>query len=51
MPQITLDLDDESIAAAQEAGIDLSELLVQALRRRLPKLHAADRGRSSAPMV
>ena len=43
MSQITLQLDDESIAAAQEAGIDLSELLVQALRRRLPNLHATDR--------
>ena len=43
MSQITLELDDESIAAAQEAGINLSELLVQALRRRLPNLHAANR--------
>jgi hypothetical protein len=32
MSRITLELDDESIAAAQEAGIDFSELLVQALR-------------------
>ena len=41
--RITVELDAESIAAANEAGIDLSELLVQALRRRLPKLHATER--------
>jgi post-segregation antitoxin (ccd killing protein) len=41
--RVTLELDSESIAAAQEAGIDLSQLLVEALRRRLPKLHAAER--------
>ena len=33
----------ESLAAAKEAGIDLSELLIHALRRRLPELHAAER--------
>jgi antitoxin CcdA len=43
MSQITLDLDDDSIAAAREAGIDLSQLLVHALRRQLPNLHAAER--------
>jgi antitoxin CcdA len=43
MSQITLELDDESIAAAREAGIDFSELLVHALRRRLPNLHVAER--------
>jgi post-segregation antitoxin (ccd killing protein) len=41
--RVTLELDSESIAAAKEAGIDLSLLLVEALRRRLPKLHAAKR--------
>jgi post-segregation antitoxin (ccd killing protein) len=41
--RVTLELDSESIAAAKEAGIDLSLLLVEALRRRLPKLHAAER--------
>jgi antitoxin CcdA len=41
--RITVELDSESIAAAQEAGIDLSKLLVEALRRRLPKLHAGER--------
>jgi post-segregation antitoxin (ccd killing protein) len=43
MSQITLELDDESIAAAREAGIDLSELLVHALRRQLPNLHVVER--------
>src|SRR4051794_32054312 len=37
--RVTLELDSESIAAAQEAGIDLSQLLVEALRQ----LHAAER--------
>jgi post-segregation antitoxin (ccd killing protein) len=41
--RVTLELDSESIAAAREAGIDLSLLLVEALRRRLPKLHAVER--------
>jgi antitoxin CcdA len=41
--RVTVELDAESIAAAKEAGIDLSQLLVEALRRRLPKLYAAER--------
>ena len=41
--RVTIELDAEAFAAAREAGIDLSELLVQALRRRLPHLHAASR--------
>ena len=40
---VTIELDAESIAAAKAAGIDLSQLLVQALRRRLPDLHKAER--------
>jgi antitoxin CcdA len=43
--RVTLELDAESIAAAKAAGIDLSQLLVDALRRRLPNLHAADRAK------
>ena len=43
MERITLELDSESVAAARAANIDLSELLVQALRRRIPPLHAAER--------
>jgi len=41
--RITIELDAESIAAARAAGIDLSKLLLDALRRRLPNLHAAER--------
>jgi antitoxin CcdA len=41
--RVTIELDSEALAAAREAGIDLSELLVQALRRRLPNLHAVSR--------
>ena len=41
--RVTIELDAESIAAAKAAGIDLSRLLVEALRRRLPNLHAAER--------
>jgi antitoxin CcdA len=41
--RITIELDSEAIAAAREAGIDLSELLTQALQRRLPHLHKAAR--------
>jgi antitoxin CcdA len=41
--RVTIELDAESIAAAKAAGIDLSKLLVEALRRRLPHLHVAER--------
>ncbi len=41
--RVTIELDAESIAAAKAAGIDLAQLLVDALRRRLPNLHAAER--------
>lgn len=41
--RVTIELDAESIAAAKAADIDLSKLLVEALRRRLPSLHAAER--------
>jgi antitoxin CcdA len=43
--RVTLELDAESIAAAEAAGIDLSRLLVDALRRRLPNLHAVERAK------
>lgn len=45
---VTIELDEESIAAARAAGIDLSELLVQALRRKLPHLHAEERAAAAA---
>jgi post-segregation antitoxin (ccd killing protein) len=40
---VELELDTEALAAAREAGIDLSELLTHALRRRLPNLHRGNR--------
>jgi post-segregation antitoxin (ccd killing protein) len=46
--RVTLELDSESLAAAKEAGIDLSLLLIEALRRRLPRLHAAAREASAS---
>jgi antitoxin CcdA len=45
--RVTIEIDSESIAAAKEAGIDLSELLVHALRRRLPHLHAEERQKAA----
>jgi antitoxin CcdA len=41
--RITIELDAEAIAAARAAHIDLSELLISALRRRIPALHIAER--------
>jgi antitoxin CcdA len=41
--RITVELDAKAIAAAREAGIDLSELLSRALRRLLPQLDASER--------
>jgi len=41
--RITVELDVKAIAAAREAGIDLSELLSRALRRLLPQLDASER--------
>jgi len=40
--RISVELDSEFIAAAKEAGIDLSQLLREALHRRLPHLQAAE---------
>ena len=36
---VNLQLDAESVAAARDANIDLSELLTHALQRRLPHLN------------
>jgi antitoxin CcdA len=45
MERVIIELDSEAIEAARAANIDLSELLVEALRRRIPTLHAAERER------
>jgi antitoxin CcdA len=41
--RVTVELDARAVAAAREAGIDLSELLSRALRRLLPQLDASER--------
>jgi antitoxin CcdA len=41
--RVTVELDAKAVAAAREAGIDLSELLSRALRRLLPQLDASER--------
>jgi len=41
--RVTIEVDPEALAAARAAGIDLSQLLAEALRRRLPNLDAATR--------
>jgi len=41
--RVIIELDAETVAAARAAGIDLAELLAEALRRRLPQLDAAER--------
>jgi antitoxin CcdA len=41
--RVTIELDVETLAAAREAGLDLSELLTRALRRHLPELNKTER--------
>lgn len=45
--KIAVELDSEAIEAAAKAGLDLSQVLLEALYRRLPQLHAAEREESS----
>jgi antitoxin CcdA len=45
--RVTVELEAKMIAAAREAGIDLSELLNRALRRVLPQLDSAERDRAA----
>ena len=40
---VALELDSEAIAAAKAAGLDLSAVLLEALHRKLPTLHAEER--------
>jgi post-segregation antitoxin (ccd killing protein) len=44
---VTLELDLETLAAAQAKGLDLSTVLVEALHRQLPELHAEERAEKS----
>jgi antitoxin CcdA len=41
--RVIVEVDPEALAAARAAGIDLSQLLSEALRRRLPSLDATAR--------
>jgi post-segregation antitoxin (ccd killing protein) len=41
--KVELELDHEAIAAARAAGLDLSAVLLEALRRKIPTLHAEER--------
>ena len=41
--QVALELDSEAIAAAEAAGLDLSAVLLEALHRMIPTLHAEER--------
>jgi post-segregation antitoxin (ccd killing protein) len=40
---ITLELDREAIQAAQSKGLDLAAVLLEALYRKIPELHAEKR--------
>jgi antitoxin CcdA len=40
---VSVQLDSEAIEAATKAGLDLSQVLREALYRRLPDLHAVER--------
>jgi antitoxin CcdA len=41
--KVALELDSEAIEAAAAAGLDLSAVLLEALHRKLPTLHAEER--------
>lgn len=43
--KVSIELDSEAVEAAAAAGLDLSQVLTEALRRRLPALHAEERER------
>jgi antitoxin CcdA len=39
---VTLELDRDAVEAARAKGLDLSAILLEALYRRIPELHAED---------
>jgi antitoxin CcdA len=45
--RVTVELDAEVLAAARNAGLDLSELLSRAVRRHLPQLNPAEREKAA----
>jgi len=40
---VTLELDSDAVQAAEAKGLDLSAVLLEALYRRIPELHADER--------
>jgi antitoxin CcdA len=40
---VTLELDSEAVQAAQAKGLDLATVLLEALYRKIPTLHAEER--------
>jgi antitoxin CcdA len=47
LEKVSIELDSEAVQAAAEAGLDLSQVLTQALRRQLPHLHAEERAKAA----
>jgi antitoxin CcdA len=45
--RVTVEIDAETLAAARDAGMDLSALLTGAIRRHLPQLSAAERAQAA----
>ena len=43
MQKVVLELDSEAVQAAEAAGLNLSTVLLEALYRKLPNLHAEQR--------
>lgn len=43
MQKVVLELDSEAVEAAEAAGLNLSTVLLEALYRKLPNLHAEQR--------
>ncbi|MBN8958704.1 MAG: type II toxin-antitoxin system CcdA family antitoxin [Rhizobiales bacterium] len=43
MQKVVLELDSEAVQAAEAAGLNLSSVLLEALYRKLPDLHAEQR--------
>jgi post-segregation antitoxin (ccd killing protein) len=41
--KVALEIDAEAVRAAEAAGLDLSNVLLEALYRKLPTLHAEER--------
>jgi antitoxin CcdA len=47
LEKVSVELDRDAIDAAVAAELDLSQVLLEALHRKLPKLHAAERAEAA----